>query len=61
MKICFRKIHKIIIFLICITLFLSGCNKVSGKSENNTEDVRKFPNDCCRYGKHEKYKRNENI
>ena len=39
MKICFRKIHKIIIFLICITLFLSGCNKVSGKSENNTEDA----------------------
>ena len=39
MKICFRKIHKIFIFLICITLFLSGCNKVSGKSENNTEDA----------------------
>ena len=39
MKIYFRKMHKIILFLLCITLLLAGCNKVSGESDSNTGDI----------------------
>ena len=39
MKNCFLKLHKRILFLLCVTLLLTGCNKASENSGGNTEDV----------------------
>ena len=39
MKNCFLKLHKRILFLLCVTLLLTGCNKASENSGGNTEDA----------------------